>query len=301
MIKTHRIYYLGLCFVALVWGANFGVSRWAMDIFPLEIFVFLRFGLALPILLLILKWTEGSVKVDRRDLLMLAFIGLLGITALEIIVLYSIKFTTLANASLLNVAPWPIFVALLAPLFTREFLTSRVVIGGVFALIGVVFIIIGGQNGFDLSSKYMLGNMLALIISLFGAVYNLLCMPLMKKYSALRVTTWFILFGSIFMFPATWGGWGKVEWSSLSIMAWSAVAYNVLFCTVAAFVIWNLCMHKVGATKANFYRYLVPAAATLAGALFFAEPILPLQITGGVIIVLGLVWISLEKMNEMRK
>jgi drug/metabolite transporter (DMT)-like permease len=166
-------------------------------------------------------------------------------------------------------------------------------------LIGVVFIILGGQNGLDFSSKYMLGNMLALLISLLGALFNLMCMPLMKKYSALRVSTWYIFFGSLFMFPATWGRWGHVEWTSLPLIAWSAVAYNVLMCTVVAFVIWNLCMSRVGATKANFYRYIVPAAATLAGALFFAEPILPLQIAGGIVIVLGLFWISLEKIREI--
>lgn len=299
LLKSHRLYYAGLCLVALIWGANFGISRWAMELFPPEIFVFIRFGLALPILFLILRWSEGSIKVARRDLIMLASIGLLGVTVLEIIVMYSIKFTTLANASLLNVAPWPIFVALLAPLFTREILTTRIVIGGIFALIGVVFIILGGGSSLDLSSKYMLGNMLALLISLLGALFNLFCMPLMRKYSALRVTTWYIFFGSLFMFPTTWGNWGKVEWTSLPLMAWGAVAYNVLLCTVAAFVIWNLCMSRVGATKANFYRYLVPAAATLTGALFFAEAILPLQIVGGLVIVVGLLWISLEKIQKM--
>jgi drug/metabolite transporter (DMT)-like permease len=66
LLKTHRYYYAGLCLVAIIWGANFGVSRWAMELFPPEIFVFLRFGLALPILFLVLKWSEGDIKVAKR-------------------------------------------------------------------------------------------------------------------------------------------------------------------------------------------------------------------------------------------
>lgn len=138
--------------MAIIWGVNFGISRFAMEVFTPEIFVFLRFGLALPILFAILKFTEGSVKVDKRDLIKLAIIGLFGVTVLEILVMYSIKYTTLANASLLNVAPWPIFAALFAPLFTKEMMTKRLAIGGIVAFVGVVLIIVGGEEGFDFSS-----------------------------------------------------------------------------------------------------------------------------------------------------
>lgn len=145
MLKSKLIYYIGLILVAIIWGVNFGVSRWAMEIFPAEVFVLIRFGLALPFLFIILKLTEGSVLVEKKDLVKLAFIGILGVTALELLVMYSIKFTTLANASLLNVAPWPIFVALFAPFFTREKMTIRLAIGGFIALVGVSLIILGGK------------------------------------------------------------------------------------------------------------------------------------------------------------
>ncbi len=292
------MYYLALILVAIIWGANFGISRWAMDVFSAEIFVFLRFGLAIPFLFLILKRLEGSVQVEKRDLLKLAVIGLFGVTALELLVMYSIKFTTLANASLLNVAPWPIFAALFAPLFTKEVITKKVVTGGAVALVGVALIILGGNDSLDLSSQYMLGNILALSISLIGALFNLACMPLMKKYSPMKVTTWYILFGTIWLFPFTFGGWGNVQWSSLSMPVWGAIAYNVLLCTLFAFVAWNFAMNKVGATKSNFFRYVVPAAAAVTGALFFGESIMLAQVIGAIIIMSGLVWIGLEKKVE---
>jgi drug/metabolite transporter (DMT)-like permease len=294
-MSSNLLYYIGLIFVSIVWGVNFGISRWAMEVFPAEVFVFLRFGLALPVLFLILKWTEGNVKVEKRDLLKLAVIGFVGVTLLENMVMYSIKYTTLTNASLLNVAPWPIFAALFAPLFTREKMTVRIAVGGFIAVVGVSLIILGGEEGFDLSSEYMLGNVLALLISLIGALFNLACMPLMKKYSPIRVTTWYVFFGSLFLIPFTLNKWNAIEWTNLSFVTWGAVAYNVLLCTVAAFVIWNFSMNKVGAAKANFYRYFVPVSAAAAGVLFFNESIWFTQVIGGFIIILGLVWIGYEK------
>jgi len=294
-VKSNSVYYLALILVSVIWGVNFGISRFGMEVFTPEIFAFFRFGLAVPILFAVLKWTEGSMKVDKRDLLKLALIGFFGVTVLEILVMYSIKYTTLANASLLNVAPWPIFAALFAPFFTKEVMTPRLAIGGLVALIGVVLIILGGSNGFDFSSEYMLGNILALSISLIGALFNLACMPLMKKYSPLRVSSWYMLFGTILMFPITLGGWHAVQMTDFTISVWGAIAYNVVLCTVAAFVLWNLSMNKVGAAKANFYRYFVPASATVTGALFFNEQIFVAQIAGGLVIVLGLAFIAMEK------
>lgn len=294
-MKSNNVYYLGLIFVAIIWGVNFGISRYAMEVFSPEVFVLFRFGLAIPILFAILKWTEGSVKVEKRDLLKLAIIGFFGVTVLEILVMYSIKFTTLANASLLNVAPWPIFAALFAPLFTKEVMTPRIVVGGLTALVGVFLIILGGSSGFDFGSEYMLGNILALSISLIGALFNLACMPLMNKYSPLRVSTWYILFGTILLTPVTFGGWNTIQWTDFTMGVWGAIAYNVILCTVAAFVVWNLSMSKVGAAKANFYRYFVPAAAALTGALFFSEQIFITQMIGGIVIVLGLVVIAMER------
>jgi len=294
-VKSNSVYYLALILVSVIWGVNFGISRFGMEVFTPEIFAFFRFGLAVPILFAVLKWTEGSVKVDKRDLLKLAIIGFFGVTVLEILVMYSIKYTTLANASLLNVAPWPIFAALFAPFFTKEVMTPRLAIGGLVALIGVVLIILGGSNGFDFSSEYMLGNILALSISLIGALFNLACMPLMKKYSPLRVSSWYMLFGTILMFPITLGGWHTVQMTDFTLSVWGAIAYNVVLCTVAAFVLWNLSMNKVGAAKANFYRYFVPASATVTGALFFNEQIFVTQIAGGLVIVLGLAFIAMEK------
>jgi drug/metabolite transporter (DMT)-like permease len=289
------IYYLGLIIVSIVWGANFGVSRSAMETFDPALFSFLRFGLAVPFFFLILKIREGHIGIPWSIVWKLVLIGLVGITLLEIAVMYSIKYTTLANASLLNVAPWPIFAALFAPLFIKERFTKRLALGGVIAMIGVTFIILGGGEGFNLSMDHMIGNLLALGVSIIGALFNLACMPLMKHYSALRVSSWYILFGSLFMLPITIGSWGKVDWSGLTLSHYSSILYNVLICTVFAFVVWNACMYRIGAARANFFRYVVPAAAVVTGVIFFDEGMTLWQLCGAACMAAGLIWISMDK------
>jgi drug/metabolite transporter (DMT)-like permease len=117
----------------------------------------------------------------------------------------------------------------------------------------------------------------------------------MKQYSALRVSTWTIAFGSLFMLPLTFGAWGQMDWSALSAGQYISIAFNVLICTVLAFVVWNACMFKVGATRSNFFRYAVPAAAVAAGYVMFDEKITLLQMCGAGCMAAGLIWISIER------
>lgn len=289
------VYVLGLITVAAIWGGNFAVSRLGMETFDPILFSFLRFGGAVPFFFLILKLKEGSIRIPWKVVFQLAGIGFVGITVLEIAVMYSIKYTTLANASLLNVAPWPIFAALFSPLFLRERITARLIVGGAIAMIGVSFIILGGQEGFSLASDNMVGNLLAFGISIIGALYNLALMPLMKKYSSLRLNAWMILFGACFMFPLTIGSWGKVDWVHLTSANYMAILYNVIVATIFAFVVWNASMFHIGAARANFFRYVCPAAAVLAGYVFYNEAISGWQLVGAGCMALGLVWISIER------
>jgi len=287
--------YMGLVLVAAIWGINFGFSRMEMANFDPKLFAFLRFGIAVPFFFILLRFKEGSVGIPFRVAVQLMFIGFFGVTVLENLTMYSIKYTSLANSSLLIVAPWPIFTALLAPFFTRESISARVAIGGSIAMVGVCLIILMGGEGLDMSSNHMIGNLLALSASLIGALYNLSCMPLMKQYSALRISTWFIMFGALFMFPFTLESWGKVAWSALEAKDYLVLAYNVLFATVIAFIVWNACMHHVGAARSNFFRYVVPAAAVAAGYIMFGEAITLWQVAGACFMAAGLIWISLER------
>lgn len=294
-MKNNSLATLGLSAVAVIWGASFGINRMATQVLNPLLFVFLRFGLAVPLLFLILKLTEGSVGIEKRDMLTLALIGLFGVTAMENAVIYSIQYTSLANASLLNTAPWPILTALFAPFFTKERMTSRLLVGGALAMAGVCLIILGGGAANTLPPQHLIGDLLALLVSLLGALYNLACMPLMQRYSPLRVSAWFILFGVLFMAPLTWSLWGQVPWAEVGASVWFGVGYNTILCTVVAFVIWNWGMNTIGAARANFFRYLVPAAAVVAGYLMYREIVAIWQLIGGLLMAAGLVWIGSEK------
>ena len=60
-------------------------------------------------------------------------------------------------------------------------------------------------------------------------------------------------------------------------------------------------MYRVGAARANFFRYVVPAAAALVGFLWFGETFTLWQAAGTLFMAGGLVWISLERSAQDRR
>jgi drug/metabolite transporter (DMT)-like permease len=294
-VNRNLLISLILILMAFIFGANYAVMRWSMITFDPAQFLFIRFALSAPILLIILKITEGTIGIARRDLVLTALIGILSVICSEYANILSIKYTTLANSALLTVATWPILVSLLAPWFTKERLTLRIIVCGCVSIIGVYLIIIGNSGGFSFSQAHLRGDLLALCSSFFGALTSVLFMRLMGKYSALRALTWIIIFGTISLLPLTWGTWDDVNWGRLGSAAWGTIGYNVVVVTILASSIWNMCMRKIGVTKANYFRYFIPVASVIAGFIFFNEQITISQMAGGLIIMACLTWISFEK------
>jgi drug/metabolite transporter (DMT)-like permease len=294
-VNRNLLISLVLILMAFIFGANYAVMRWSMTTFDPAQFLLIRFALSAPILLIILKITEGTIGIARRDLALTALIGILSVICSEYTNILSIKYTTLANSSLLTVATWPILVSLLAPLFTKERLTLRIVVCGGISIIGVYLIIVGNGVGISFSHEHLRGDLFALCSSFFGALSSVLFMRLMSKYSALRALTWIIIFGTISLLPLTLGAWDDVNWGRLGSAAWGTIGYNVVIVTILASSIWNMCMRKIGVTKANYFRYFIPVASVIAGFIFFNEQITISQMAGGLIIMACLTWISFAK------
>ena len=87
-------------------------------------------------------------------------LGIVGVTGMETLLILAVQWTSMSNLSLLNVAPWPIFSALLAPLFVRDFITRRMIVGGFLAFAGVCCVLISGGSKIDFSESQMWGNWL---------------------------------------------------------------------------------------------------------------------------------------------
>ncbi|WP_308635112.1 DMT family transporter [Paenibacillus silvisoli] len=284
--------YVLLGTIAFFWGLNYAVVKVGLESLDPLLFLVLRFGISAVIMFGLLRWFEGSVGIRLKDLWKFIVLGLIGTTMLESFVVVSINYTTLANSSILSIAPWPIFAAIFAPLFTKEKIRKSLLGYGLLSMAGVVMVILAGGS-FSLDSDLLLGNLLAFAVSVCGGFYSAACIPLLKTYSSLRMTTWMFAFGTLFMLPFAYPAFGTTDWVGMGWPAIGALAFNVIVITIVCFLLWNKAMPQIGAATASFYRYLTPLAAVLSGVVFFQEPVYSGQLVGAALMFMGLIGISL--------
>ena len=271
-----------LAAVAL-WGLNYTVVKVGLtEIQPLAFPVF-RFGVGGLVLLLILGWREGSVGIARSDIGLLALAALLGITLSQISFVFALTNTSASDTALLA-ATAPIVTAVLATLVGLERMGRRHWLATVVGLAGAVLIVVGGVSPAHLGTN-LLGDGLALGNVVGASASALPIMPLLRRYSALRVLTWEMLFGTVMLLPVALPSLVSQDYVHVSTTGWAALGYAVIFSGIVTNLLYFTAIGRVGPSRAALYQYVQTFLAVLFAVLLLNEHVTLVQLVGGAIVV----------------
>ena len=279
-MDKEKISNISLLFVAVIWGFNFVAVKFLLsEISPVNLVLFRFF--AGSILLFLLLFFYQDVKIPFKDFLHLCGLGIIGITMYQLAFVYALKFTSVTNVSILiNAAP--LYGGILSSLFGFERFNKKRFAATITGFIGVFILITKG--GFHLAGGDTKGNLLAVAASVLWALYTLLSKPLLDKHSPLKVTTYSIITGSMFLCPFIPSFLDVHEYAELSLAGWAFFVYAVIFSNVIAFFLWYRGVSKIGPSKTILYQYSVPVFATLFAFLFLGEKLHFSQLVGAVIV-----------------
>jgi len=161
------------------------------------------------------------------------------------------------------------------------------------AFFGVALVLVAGHS---LASSFY-GNGIGLVTSICWGLYPVLAGPLIKKYSALRVTAWSALVGAIPLLLLSGPHVFVMPFHITNGMTWFALLYSIFFVTVFGLVMWYVGVQKIGASHTMVYMYITPLVAVLFAAIWANEYVSFQQIIGGIIIFFGLWFVKSEKVN----
>jgi len=270
--------------VVVAWAANFIVVKAANREIPPITFAFLRFGTAALLLLVVLRWREGTIRMPRRDGLRIMGLGAIGFGAYQILWPTALQ-TIPAGDSAFLIAATPVMTALLASVAGSDTLTRRKLAGAIVSFAGVGIVVAGGP-GLGLG-KSILGDGLTLTAALCWAIYTSWGAPILASYSPLRTTAWAMVGGAIVLSPiGLWQAAGA-HWGAVTVGAWAGFVYSTLIPAGVANVVVFHGIRLLGPTRITALQFLVPFIAVLMGAAFLSESIQPAQVVGGAVIILG--------------
>jgi drug/metabolite transporter (DMT)-like permease len=278
--------------VVIIWGINYTIAKYGLLEFTAIEFTAVRMMVAAPLLLLLTFFIEKSLYMERKDIPRLIIVSTVGIVLYQTLFMETVQYTSATNASLL-ISISPIFTTLFAIFLKQEKFSSRKLIGSMIAFVGATLVLVAGHS---LTSSFY-GNGIGLITSICWGLYPVLAGPLIKKYSALRVTAWSALVGAIPLLLLSGPHVFVMPFHITHGMTWFALLYSIFFVTVFGLVMWYVGIQKIGASHTMVYMYITPLVAVLFAAIWANEYVSFQQIIGGIIIFFGLWFVKSEKIE----
>jgi drug/metabolite transporter (DMT)-like permease len=273
---------LGL--LAALWGASYLLIKYALDDFSPACVVFLRTAIGALVLLGVVLLRGGEVKgalsdVRRRPGLA-GLLGLLAIAAPFLLISYGEERVPSGLTAVL-IAPAPLFVAVLAPLFDRsEAIRGAQAVGLVVGLVGVA-LLVGAEAVATLAQFASAVGILAA-----AACYALSGFIVKNAYRGVpAVTTSCISVGAGALLALPFAVASPPTHAPGLRSVLSLVVLGALG-TALAFVIFYRLIAEVGAGRAALVTYLVPPLSLTYGALLLGEAITAAAVAG-LLLILG--------------
>jgi drug/metabolite transporter (DMT)-like permease len=282
--SEYRLAEIGVLAVMVLWAANFIVVKSALAVLPPVGFTFLRFVLASITLFLLLRWREGSIGLPRRDVVAICGLGALGFGIYQILWTTGLS-TAPAGDSALIIASTPVLVAILAVIAGSDVLTRGKLVGGLVSFAGVAVVIASGP-GLSLGGS-IIGEGITLGAAVCWSIYLAFGAPFLGRHSPLRATAWATVAGTIVLAPVAIAQLASAGLTGVPVEALGAVLYSGLLAAGVSNVIVQNGVKVIGPTRTSAYQFLVPALAVVLAFLLLAEPIRPGQVSGGIVIVAG--------------
>ncbi|MEO5918667.1 MAG: DMT family transporter [Candidatus Limnocylindrales bacterium] len=282
--RGHRVAEIGVLIVVVAWAANFIVVKAANREIPPIAFSYLRFTLAAVLLLVVLRWREGSIRMPFREALPIMGLGAVGFGLYQILWPTALQ-TIPAGDSAFLIASTPVFTVLFAAMAGSDTLTRRKIVGALISFAGVGVVIAGGP-GLVLGAS-LVGDGLTLLAAICWSAYMAWGAPILARHSPLRTTTVAMIGGSLALAPIGLFQTAGTDWGAVSAGAWAGFAYSALIAAGIANVIVFNAIKLLGPTRITGLQFLVPFIAVVFGAMFLGEAIQPIQIAGGAVIIIG--------------
>ena len=270
--------------MAVIWGINFVVVKYATHIFNPVAFTGLRVGTA-ALFLGAVAFSRGGISLPRTDVLRLLFLGVLGNGLYQLFFVHGVARTRAGNAALI-IGAAPAFIALIARARGLERVKRMTLFGIGLSVLGVALVIVGSA-GSSSGEATLLGSVLVFFGVLCWSVYTILLQPFTSRVDVIQLSAMTMVGGAIPLIIASTPALIATDWSSVGAGGWLALFYSSVISMGVAYFFWYRGLRVLGPTRTAVYANLQPIVALLVAWAFLGEFTTIFQGVGAVTIVAG--------------
>ncbi|AYL96368.1 EamA family transporter [Mucilaginibacter celer] len=295
---------LAFATVYIVWGSTYFFIKIAVAGFPPLLLGALRFFTA-GLLLMIWCAIKGEKIFIKQNVLHAAVSGFLLLVIGNGVVIWVEQTLPSAVVAIMVTSPPIWFVLLDKPNWATNFKSKSTIAGLLIGFVGVILLFsdqIESMLGTSTGASKLPGMLLLVFGTLGWASGSLYSKHYNNKGSGTVNAAWQMLAASAFFIPASFltGEVQTVSWQSIPTQSWWALAYLVVFGSIAAFTAYVWLLQVRSATQVGTYAYVNPVIAVLLGVIFAGEHVSFLQVIGLVVILGSVLLINLSKYRKAK-
>jgi len=273
----------------VIWAVTFPLLKIALDegVPPLTLGA-LRFGLSVPMLLLVLALMGGGLgklrRLTARQWGIIAAWAMLSTTISNITQNIGMQWTSASVSSILQ-SSGPILGMFLAIMFLGERYTHLKLAGGVVATVGTVGIVVA--VGADMSGTTVAGNALILASEISYVLAGIVGKYVLREVdpytlmaAGFPIATVPLVAGAAFESPVH-------ALAAMSATSWAIVAFLAVAPTTIAMLLWYIVLDRVEVGRLIYFVYLIPVVAIVASWAMLGETLAPVQVLFAAMVISG--------------
>ncbi|MFI9809385.1 DMT family transporter [Streptomyces sp. NPDC052301] len=296
---SRKAIYLMLTMSALFWGATFNLVNYTVRHVSPPAGAALRYSIAsLAVLAVLAVRRRVALRALRSSWRPLLAMALVGVLLFNVLFFFAMRHTSPTNGALIQ-ATNPLVTALIAGVWHRERISRGHKIGTLVSFAGVAVLILAGSV--RRLEPPNIGDLMCVGATTCLALYSILGGRYVKNSTPVVTTGLTTLMGC----AGLWVVASQVSprptphvLAALPAGVWTALAFVGLLATVLAYVFWNYGVSHIGVADTAVFFHLVPVF-TVLGSFVLGQPVTPLQIAAGLVVILG-VFVSSREAHAPR-
>ncbi len=285
--------HLALLAVQMSFGGFHVIGKLILtELTPLQL-AGIRVLVATPVRML-MAWRRDRCLPERRDLLALAGLGVLGVFLNQVLFVVGLQYTTATNAAIL-MASIPVFAVAVAAVLRIEPIGRRRLAGITLAVAGALVVLRPTQ--LSIGTGVFLGNLLILINCFSYSLFLVLHRPILERVPWRTTIAWSFLFGSLGVLAVSAGDMSRLDPATLSPVAWAGLVYIILMPTIFAYSVNTGAVKRSSAGLTAAYTTAQPLFAAVLASWILGETLGWREALGFLLIAAGLWWVSRSRLR----